>query len=225
MLRSLVGSEMCIRDRYWTRGMIGWKVDERILTDYIERQLPGVFNHITSMGIQPGMVFTPWLQTLFVSHLPASTVVRLWDCMLGSAVHFLHAVAIAAFRRKSTQLLETRGACEVIKLFSQPFDPDNLDQVLEEALALESSVKEYFLQARELVYPEVVEAARDLHESHYKSAFDYTEPPIDDNAQDLQEMAEHRRSVRHSRLSGKAKSSPPPSPRSGQVARSWHWPT
>lgn len=133
---------------YWTRGMVGWKVDEQILGEYIRDSLPSVHAHLQSNRVQPAMVFTPWLQTLFVAHGEPSDCERLWDVMLAAGVHFLHAVAAVLFRRTQPALLQTSSAPEMFQLFARPLPPGEIDHLVKEAVAIEPAIHNRYKQVR-----------------------------------------------------------------------------
>lgn len=157
---------------YWSRGMIGWKVDEKILTDQLELELPALVEHLVKLGMVPAMVFTPWLQCLFVSHLDREAAARVWDLMICCGVHFVHSLTLALFRSVEQQLLAANSPMVVFQLLKCPIAAGQLEEVLREALAREPELKLHYTEQRHLCRTTVVAGVRELFERHYRTQWE-----------------------------------------------------
>ena len=65
----------------------------------IDRQLPHVAQHLVALDVTPMLYFYPWIQTIFLKYLPASTSSRIWDQFLAggeiNGTAFLYKTAVA----------------------------------------------------------------------------------------------------------------------------------
>eukprot|EP00656_Telonema_subtile_P016719 TRINITY_DN18856_c0_g1_i1.p1 TRINITY_DN18856_c0_g1~~TRINITY_DN18856_c0_g1_i1.p1 ORF type:complete len:427 (-),score=53.86 TRINITY_DN18856_c0_g1_i1:272-1552(-) len=203
---------------YWTRGMVGWKVDEKILTEQLKTTHPQLHSHISSLGVHPGMVFTPWIQTLFVSHTSLEDCARLWDVMLCSGVHFLHSVGLSAFRCNEARFMSAKSAPELFQIARVPIPEGELESVIREAVAMEPLIEMRYAQARAEIYSETRDEVKRLHSRHFREELQWHEPPPEDYAHhmDLPDPGHLlRRQVEH--LHTKARCSPPATPTSKTV--------
>lgn len=163
---------------YWSHGMIGWKVDEWILTQCIRAEIPNVAHHLTSLGLQPEMLFGPASQTLFVSHLPKKFAAVLWDVMLCVGVHFLHCFTLALFRRNEQLLLSACSAPEAFQLIGKlmPSDESEFSQLVKYAVATEPRMCNEFKQHRMERFSSTLDEIKSRHLQHFKTAMPYIDP-------------------------------------------------
>ena len=62
--------EKIIPQDYYTQGMIGISVDERVLSDLISQRLPKIFNHLQKYEFNLHGFITSWFMCLYVNILP-----------------------------------------------------------------------------------------------------------------------------------------------------------
>ena len=96
--------ENSIVPKYHTHGLMGCRVDSRVLFSLVERHLPDLHSHLASMGVVPEISFLSWFMCLFVNTLPVKTALRVWDCLLVEGPDVLLRVGFAVLQMKERVL-------------------------------------------------------------------------------------------------------------------------
>jgi hypothetical protein len=80
MLVSVV--EFILPRGYYTSGMEGAQVDQRVLREILQERFPKLHTHFERLEIDLSMFTFNWMLTLFLDAVPPPTAVRIWDCIL-----------------------------------------------------------------------------------------------------------------------------------------------
>lgn len=147
--------------------MLGWKLDERITTSWLDQHIPRLSQHLGAIGLPPGMVLQSWLQSFFLNHLPFESATRIWDVLLLIGAHFAHVFAITLIQAKLAALLAATSPSAVFKLLAQPVDQVELDRLLIAATQLEPELATFYAQHRTELRQEVAMQVSQLFEQHY----------------------------------------------------------
>ena len=85
---------------YYSRSMIGGRVDQQAFQVLIAHKLPSVDLLIKNTNTIMEPVTTPWFLCLFINTLPLYTACRVWDCLLWEGNIVLFRVALACVKLK-----------------------------------------------------------------------------------------------------------------------------
>ena len=87
--------ENCIVPHYHMHGLLGCRVDTRVLFSLVQDKLPELHSHLTNMSVVPEISFLSWFMCLFVNTLPIKSALRVWDCLLAQQEDILLRVGLA----------------------------------------------------------------------------------------------------------------------------------
>jgi hypothetical protein len=105
--------------QYHMHGLMGCRVDSRVLFSLVERKLPELHSHLSNMSVVPEISFLSWFMCLFVNTLPIKSTLRVWDCLLVEKKDILLRVGLAVLTM-----------CErVLRVADNPFDLNQTLQV------------------------------------------------------------------------------------------------
>ena len=108
---------------YFSSGMLGAKLDQRVFSQLLRERLPAVGLHVAALAaddIIAAIMSSQWLLTLFVNVLPTRVTMELWDEVF-SCVHRapLFAACIALLEPNAEDILATTEMGEAIELLQK----------------------------------------------------------------------------------------------------------
>jgi TBC1 domain family member 2A len=62
--------------------LYGVRVEQGVLSKLVARKLPRLAAHLAALRLDAGSFAAPWVAGLYVSALPPTTLVRVWDCAM-----------------------------------------------------------------------------------------------------------------------------------------------
>lgn len=111
--------ENCIVPQYHVHGLLGCRMDSRVLFSLVKLNLPTLHRHLSDMQVVPEISFLSWFMCLFINTLPIKSVLRVWDCLLAQNKDILLRVGLAVLEM-----------CErVLLVADNPFDLNQTLQV------------------------------------------------------------------------------------------------
>lgn len=105
--------------QYHMHGLLGCRVDSRVLFSLVEHNLPELHRHLSDMSVVPEISFLSWFMCLFINTLPIKTALRVWDCLLARKKDILLRVGLAVLTMSE----------RVLRVADNPFDLSQTLQV------------------------------------------------------------------------------------------------
>ncbi|CAN0383212.1 unnamed protein product [Lampetra fluviatilis] len=102
---------------YYTRDMLGVRVDQEVLGELLATKLPHVAAHVVSHGVPWPLLTARWFLCLYVDVLPVETVLRVWDSLFYEGSKVLFRVAVTLVRHHQAQVLAASGFPAVVTAF------------------------------------------------------------------------------------------------------------
>ncbi|MQM23729.1 hypothetical protein Taro_056796 [Colocasia esculenta] len=114
----------------YTDNLSGCHVEQRVFKDLLAKKCPRIAVHLDSMDFDVSLVTTEWFLCLFSKSLPSETTMRVWDVLFNEGAKVLFHVALAIFKMKEEELLNTHQIGDVIDILQTTthhlYDPDEL---------------------------------------------------------------------------------------------------
>ncbi|XP_061435820.1 growth hormone-regulated TBC protein 1-like [Lethenteron reissneri] len=102
---------------YYTRDMLGVRVDQEVLGELLATKLPHVAAHVASHGVPWPLLTARWFLCLYVDVLPVETVLRVWDSLFYEGSKVLFRVAVTLVRHHQAQVLAAAGFPAIVAAF------------------------------------------------------------------------------------------------------------
>ncbi|MDP2439411.1 MAG: hypothetical protein Q8P67_27000, partial [archaeon] len=142
--------------------MVGARVNQQVFEILLAEHLPAVAEHIRVLNPPIGVVcILPWFMCLFVGFLPMEDTYKLLDNLLLEGPSVLFKVALALFKLKETEILETEEGFDIIQLFHPPL-PFNWEMISPVAFSLFESLDDE--RVKQLANCSKLRVVRDLSE-------------------------------------------------------------
>ncbi|KAG6748745.1 hypothetical protein POTOM_048678 [Populus tomentosa] len=114
----------------YTNNLSGCHVEQRVFQDLLVKKCPRIATHLEELEFDVSLVATEWFLCLFSKSLPSETTLRVWDVLFYEGAKVLFHVALAIFKMKEEELLQTHHVGDVINILQKTthhlFDPDEL---------------------------------------------------------------------------------------------------
>jgi len=108
---------------YFSSGMLGAKLDQRVFSKLVRERLPAVGLHVAALAaddIIAGIMSSQWLLTLFVNVLPTRVTMEVWDAMFSCVNRApLFAACVALLEPNAEAILATTEMGEAIELLQK----------------------------------------------------------------------------------------------------------
>lgn len=98
------------------QGLLGCKVEQRVLESLVAKKLPKVAAHFTRLDSSVTDVTSAWFSTLFTTVLPAETTARVWDALLLEGNKVLLRTALALLKRYELTIMSSGNAGQLKKI-------------------------------------------------------------------------------------------------------------
>jgi len=144
---------------YYQADMVECQVDQLLLADLLQTQLPSLHRHLEDLEIQFNTLAMRWFLVLFISVLPTESTMRVWDIFLREGRSLLFRVALAVLKVHLDTLLAQDSFEECVELLKELLlTTYNADALIETAMydeelfslakfeALEASKRNGYLQ-------------------------------------------------------------------------------
>lgn len=118
--------EDILPEGYYTRNMVGIRVDMLVLNSLVMRYLPNLHKHLSEHNVDLSPVSMNWFLCLYVNTLPANARDRVLDCLLHEGSKVLFRVALALLRFMEPALLSAHGVAAVYDMLRSPALEDDL---------------------------------------------------------------------------------------------------
>lgn len=116
--------ERLLPNDYYSGGLLGIRVDQSVLNELVKQHLPKFWAHAQRINFDAGVLVPAWVMSLFVSVVPITTVVAIWDYMLTmlptsepSTVPL--AIVLAILKLLQPQLMLAEDAGDVLSTLTQ----------------------------------------------------------------------------------------------------------
>lgn len=122
ILCSLV--EDMLPENYYTRNMIGVRVDMMVLNSLVMRHLPTLHAHFVEHEVDLSPFTMGWFLCLYVNTLPNPSLHRVLDCLLHEGSKVLFRTALAILHGLEPFLLNAKSLTKVYELLRSPSCPE-----------------------------------------------------------------------------------------------------
>ncbi|XP_077986905.1 uncharacterized protein LOC144441221 [Glandiceps talaboti] len=125
-------------DNYFDRNLVGAQADQSVLKELVQRKLPLLHTHISSVDIDLSTITLNWFLAIFFDSVPFETLLRIWDCFFLEGPVVLFRFSLAIMKLHENKLLQE---CDTISIMRQmksiaklSFDVEGLVQAAFEGL-------------------------------------------------------------------------------------------
>ena len=118
ILCSLV--EDMLPESYYTRNMVGVRVDMLVLNSLLKRYLPALHSHFVERDIDLSPFTMGWFLCLYVNTLPSPSLHRVLDCLLHEGSKVLFRAALAILKILESRLLNVHSVAKVYDILRSP---------------------------------------------------------------------------------------------------------
>ncbi|GFS23338.1 growth hormone-regulated TBC protein 1 [Elysia marginata] len=102
---------------YYAANMIAVKAEQELLGDIVKWKLPVLHSHLSSLGVEWGLVGAKWFICLYADVMPVETVLRIWDCMFLEGSKILLRVALTLVTMNKDRLLAATNFPQAMDIF------------------------------------------------------------------------------------------------------------
>ncbi|CAK9108581.1 Mycosubtilin synthase subunit A [Includes: Glutamate-1-semialdehyde aminotransferase (GSA-AT) [Durusdinium trenchii] len=112
--------EDILPDGYYTRSMIGIRVDMLVLNSLVMKYLPHLHNHFAEYDVDLSPVSMNWFLCLYINTLPDRLRDRILDCILHEGSKVLFRCALGLLRCMESSLLGAQSLVEIYDMLRSP---------------------------------------------------------------------------------------------------------
>ena len=123
ILCSLV--EDMLPENYYTRNMVGVRVDMLVLTSLVKLHLPILHAHLVEHDIDLSPFTMGWFLCLYVNTLPNPSLHRVLDCLLHEGSKVLFRTALAILQLLESCLLGVHSVAKAYEILRSPTCPED----------------------------------------------------------------------------------------------------
>ena len=120
---------------YYSRSMIGSRIDQMVFEACIAWKLPKIHSRFKEVNMLIEPVTCPWILCLYTTALPMEYVCRIWDCLLWEGNVVLLRVGLVMLKLKQNQLLQAEDFVEIYSILrsakSTAYDIDSVETIPE----------------------------------------------------------------------------------------------
>ncbi|KAG8901611.1 hypothetical protein FRC00_006004 [Tulasnella sp. 408] len=106
---------------YYSPSMHGTLLDQRVFEALVQRCLPLIHDHFTSVDVQLSVASLPWFLSLFINSMPLIFAFRVIDCFFAMGPKVLFQVGLAILKINGEKLLEIQDDGAFIHLMRDYF--------------------------------------------------------------------------------------------------------
>ena len=152
--------EDMLPENYYTRNMIGVRVDMLVLNSLVKSYLPTLHAHLVEHEVDLAPFTMGWFLCLYVNTLPSPSLHRVLDCLLHEGSKVLFRTALSILRLLESCLLDVRSMAKVYEILRSPTCPE--DDLLNtmHGLWLRSFSMDVIMELRRQHLKDVLEQAR-----------------------------------------------------------------
>ena len=115
--------EHLLPNDYYSEGLMGIKIDQKVFTLLLEETLPRIAAHFDDIRFDVQAIIPAWLMSLFVNTFPVETLMRVWDYMVTErSAHYSTVpitIALAFMKVHTDAILKTKDPGDMMILLNK----------------------------------------------------------------------------------------------------------